>query len=52
MRRFRVEKNDGSRLIVTLHNPPYEDGNILERTGWKSKDVTITELKQYREIEE
>ena len=48
MRRFRIEKENGESIIVTLHQPPYEDENILGRTGWKSKDVTITELKQYR----
>ena len=25
-----------------------EDENILNKTGWKSKDVTITEIKQYQ----
>ena len=52
MRRFRVEKEDGTKIIVTLHQPPYEDENILHKTGWKAKDVKITEIKQYREIEE
>ena len=45
MRRFRVEKEDGTKIIVTLHQPPYEDENILNKTGWKANDVTITELK-------
>ncbi len=52
MRRFKVEKiGEGAspdKLIITLHNPPYEDENILHKTGWKAKDVTITELKQYQ----
>tara|TARA_B100000287_G_C20146227_1_gene588252 strand:- start:104 stop:268 length:165 start_codon:yes stop_codon:yes gene_type:complete len=54
MRRFRIEKEDGSRLIVTLHQPPYEDDNILNKCGpsWSKKNVTITELKMYRGIEE
>ena len=52
MKRFRVEKEDGSKIIVTLHQPPYEDENILNKTGWSKKSVTITEIKQYREIEE
>jgi hypothetical protein len=53
MKRFRVEKEDGSKLIVTLYKPPYEDENILHKLGgWNKKDVTITEIKQYREIEE
>tara|TARA_B100000029_G_scaffold82518_1_gene73479 strand:- start:874 stop:1038 length:165 start_codon:yes stop_codon:yes gene_type:complete len=49
-KRFKVERNIGDLgiLYVTLHQPPYEDENILERTGWKAKDVTITEMKQYQ----
>ena len=52
-RRFRVEHNDFDKkpLTITLFQPPYEDSNILEHTGWKKKDVIITELKMYR-IEE
>ena len=50
MKRFRVEHNGFEKptITVTLHNPPYEDENILNKTGWKSKDVTITEIKQYQ----
>ena len=50
MKRFRVENNGFVKptITVTLHNPPYEDENILNKTGWKSKDVTITEIKQYQ----
>ena len=53
MRRFRVEHRDWEKrdLIITLHNPPYEDENVLQYCGWKKKDVTITEMKEYR-IEE
>ena len=53
MRRFRVENKDFDKkdLIITLHQPPYENSNILEHTGWKEKDCTITEMKEYR-IEE
>ena len=45
MRRFRVEKEDGSKMIITLHNPPYEDEDVISRTKWKLTDCTITELK-------
>ena len=31
-------------IHVTLHNPPYENENILYKTGWNEKDVTITEM--------
>ena len=48
MRRFKVEKDDGTKIIVTLHQPPYEDEDILKYTSWKLKDVTITEMKQYQ----
>ena len=52
-KKFRVEHKDWEKkdLIITLHQPPYEDSNILAHTGWKAKDVTITEMKEYR-IEE
>ena len=52
-KRFRVEHNDFDKkpLTITLFQPPYENSNILEHTGWKAKDVIITELKMYR-IEE
>ena len=55
MKRFKVV-NSKIRLIdkfgerkfdtifVTLHQPPYENENILYMTGWKEKDVTITEI--------
>ena len=48
MRRFRVEKEDGTKIVVTLHQPPYEDENILNKTGWSKNSVTITEIKQYQ----
>ena len=43
MRRFKVEHKDWEKpvIFVTLHQPPYEDENILNKTGWKSKDVII-----------
>ena len=46
MKRFRIEHNNDFKppLYVTLHNPPYENENILHKTGWKEKDVTITEV--------
>ena len=46
MRVFRVEHKgfDKPRLTVTLHQPPYENENILYKTGWKKEDVTITEI--------
>tara|TARA_R110000851_G_scaffold240186_1_gene392853 strand:- start:420 stop:584 length:165 start_codon:yes stop_codon:yes gene_type:complete len=50
MKRFRIEDNrwDGKPdLYVTLHNPPYENENILHKTGLKEKDVTIIEVKIY-----
>ena len=43
MKRFRVEKEDGSMIYVTLWKPPYENENILNKTKLKAKDVTITE---------
>jgi hypothetical protein len=43
---FLVEHRDFDKpsIRVVLYNPPYEDENILNKTGWKSKDVTITDV--------
>ena len=48
MKRFKVEHNDLEKPItyVTLYNPPYENENILYKTKWNEKDVTITEVTQ------
>ena len=46
MKRFRVEHNsfDKPTITVQLNQPPYENENILYKTGWKEKDVTITDV--------
>ena len=46
MKTFLVEHKDWDipPIRVTLWQPPYEDENILNKTGWKSKDVTITDV--------
>ena len=46
MKRFRVEHKDYDKPIitVTLFRPPYENENILYKTKWNEKDVTITEV--------
>ena len=50
MKRFKVERNTGELgiIYVSIHQPPYEDEDILKYTSWKLKDVTITEMKQYQ----
>ena len=52
MKTFRVEHRDWTKppIKVVLYQPPYEDENILNKTGWKVKDVTITEVTP--EVEE
>ena len=56
MKRFKVVNSKikfmddfGNRrfdtICVTLYQPPYENENILYKTKWNEKDVTITELK-------
>ena len=52
MKVFRVEHKsfDKPPIRVTLYEAPYEDENILNKTGWKEKDVTITEITP--EVEE
>ena len=46
MKIFLVEHTDYSKpsIRVTLYQPPYEDENVLNKTGWKLKDVKITEI--------
>ena len=48
MKTFRVEHRDWTKppIKVVLYQPPYEDENVLNKTGWKVKDVTITEVTQ------
>ena len=48
MKKFLVEHNDWDKppIRVVLYQPPYEDENILNKTGWNVKDVTITEVTQ------
>ena len=52
-KRFKVEHDDMEIgvLYITLHNPPYEDEDVLARIKWKAKDVTITEMKS-NEVDE
>ena len=54
MKRFRVEHKDYDKPIitVTLFQPPYENENILYKTKWNEKDVTITEVTPKFEEEE
>ena len=45
MKTFLVENTrKGTTIKVTLNHPPYENNNILHKTGYKEKDCTITEL--------
>ena len=47
-KRFKVEHNDMEKGYYILHyiNHHMNDENILSKTGWKQKDVTITEVHQ------
>ena len=48
MKVFLVEHRDFDKppIRVVLYNSPYEDENVLNKTGWKQKDVTIKEITQ------
>ena len=48
MKTFLVEHKltDKPSIRVTLYQPPYEDENILNKTGWDIKDVKIPEVSQ------
>mgnify|MGYP001493260757 CR=1 FL=1 len=45
MKRFKVvNKRKSSIIYVVLHNPPYENENILYKTSWNAKDCEIEEV--------
>ena len=45
MKRFLVQNTrKGTTIKVTLSQPPYENENVLHKTGYKAKDCIITEL--------
>ena len=45
MKTFKIENKYTYEIIkVTLYKAPYEDENILNKTGWKSEDVIITDI--------
>ena len=53
MKTFEVEHlGKMQTLRITLHHPPYEDEDILNKTGWKAKDVVIKEMKTMKFEEE
>tara|TARA_B100000131_G_C17992347_1_gene563103 strand:- start:514 stop:675 length:162 start_codon:yes stop_codon:yes gene_type:complete len=53
MKIFRVEKKHNlDRLVITLYDPPYENENILNKTGWKIDEVTITDITPVEDINE
>ena len=54
MKRFKVEHRAGDKpdIYVTLHQPPYENENILYKTKWNKNDVTITDVTPIFEEEE
>ena len=53
MKVFRIEKiHNLDKLVVTLHNPPYENENILNKTGWKIDDVIITDITPVEDTDE
>ena len=49
MKRFKIEDKYGDHMMyITVHNPPYEDADVISHTKLKLKDVKITEMKQYQ----
>ena len=53
MKTFLVEHKsfDKPPIRVTLYQPPYEDENVLNKTGWLIKDVKIREVNSPYEEE-
>ena len=57
MKRFKIEDKAGlgmgkPTMYVTLHKGPYTKQRILNKTGWLTKDCTITEMKEYNTMHE
>ena len=54
MKIFKIESKHtgGCVMKVTLYNPPYENKNILYKTGLNEKDVTITDVTEKFQGEE
>jgi len=50
MEQFGIRKYDTS--YITLHNPPYENEDVLSHTKWKLKDCIITDVTPKFEGEE
>ena len=51
MKTFLVENTrKGTTIKVRLTNPPYENENILYKTGYKVKDCVITEIGKNNSI--
>ena len=51
MKTFLVENTrKGTTIKVRLTSPPYENENILYKTGYKEKDCVITELAENNAI--
>ena len=51
MKTFLIENTKkGTTIKVLLHNPPYENENILYKTGYNVKDCVITELSMNNTI--
>ena len=51
MKTFLVENTrKGTTIKVRLTNPPYENENILYKTGYKINDCVITEIAENNSI--
>ena len=54
-RKFRVEDkrlDAKPTMYITLHKGPYTKKRILNKTGWLTKNATITEITMYNDIPE
>tara|TARA_R100000315_G_C5118939_1_gene67986 strand:- start:155 stop:406 length:252 start_codon:yes stop_codon:yes gene_type:complete len=52
MRTFLVQNTrKGTTVKVTLHNPPYENENVLAFTGYSEKDCVITDLSENNTVD-
>ena len=45
MKTFLVENTRrGTKIKIVLHNPPYEDQDVISRTKWKLNECIITDV--------
>ena len=51
MKRFKIEDKYGDHMMyITVHNPPYEDADVISHTKLKNKQRRIVSLIYHKHI--